>query len=99
MLDPVIIIVLALAVARMVVLMVKDKITEPISKWVVNRFGVDGWLTYGYHCTWCQGIWWAALLTYPTYAVLGMPFTLANLWLSILTFLGVAFAASYLADR
>lgn len=99
MLEPVIIVALALAVARMVVLMAKDKITEPISKWVINRFGANGWFTFGWHCVWCQGIWWSALLTFPTYAFIGVPFTIPNLWLGFLTFLAVAFAGSYLADR
>lgn len=99
MLQPVIVIILALAVARMVVLMVSDKITEPIRNAVIKRFGEDGWITFGWHCMWCQGIWWSALLLIPTYLTADIPATIANLWLGLLTFLAVAFAGSALADR
>lgn len=99
MLNPVLLVILALAVARLVVLMVNDKITEPIRDAVVRRFGIDGWLTFGWHCMWCQGIWWSAALTAITYATQGPPFTVHTLWTAVLTFLAVAFAGSYLADR
>lgn len=98
-LNPLVLVLLTFAVARMVVLLVSDKITEPIRTVIINRFGPEGWVTFGWHCTWCQGIWWSAIFTAITYEFAGPPMNLANAWLAILTFLAVAYGASYLADR
>ena len=98
-LNPLILTLLTLATARWVVLLVKDKITSPISTRIIHRFGPEGWVTYGWHCTWCQGVWWSAVFTSITYELAGPPMNLTNAWLAFLTFLAVAYGASYLADR
>lgn len=99
MLHPLILLVLAFAVGRWVILLVSDKITAPISTWVTAKNGKDGFWTFGWHCPWCQGVWWSAVFVSITYAATPVPFTFANVWLGFLTFLAVAFAGSYLADR
>lgn len=99
MLHPLILILLAFGVGRWVILLVSDKITAPIRTWVVTKSGEDGFWTFGWHCPWCQGVWWSGVFTSITYAAMPVPFTFANVWLGFLTFLAVAFAGSYLADR
>lgn len=99
MLPVVIIVVLALAVARMVVLLVNDKITEPVRASILGWFGPDSMITYGWNCPWCQGVWWSAIFTGLTYYLHPVPLTPGNVWLGILTGLGVAWVASFLADR
>lgn len=67
MLDPVVLLLLILAVARIVRLVVDDAITEPVRSWVVNKWGSESKLAYLVHCTWCVGIWVSypmALLTW-----------------------------------
>lgn len=93
--TPYVSIVLALAVARVVVLLVNDKITEPYRRWVQGCSGDDGWFTYLVNCPWCTGVWVAAPMTALTYIATGTPLG----WSAILTFLAVAFVGSYLADR
>lgn len=95
MITPYVCIVLALAVARIVVLLVNDKITEPYRAWVQSWSGADGWCTYLVNCPWCTGIWVSAPTTALTYVASGNPLT----WSAVLTFLAVAFVGSYLADR
>lgn len=99
MLQPMILLLLAFAVGRWVILLVSDKITEPIRTAIVNRFGPDGWITFGWHCPWCQGVWWSGIFTAITYSLSDIPLTGFNAWIGILTFLAVAFAGSFLADR
>lgn len=94
MMSPYVSIVLALAVARMVVLLVNDTISDPYRDWVKSWSGNDGWATKGVHCTWCTGVWMAGPMTVLTHLATGTPLT----WLTILTFLAVAFVGSYLAD-
>lgn len=98
-LNPLILVILTLATARWVVLMVSDKITEPIRGRVIELSGPEGWLTFGWHCTWCQGIWWSAIFTSITYELAGPAMSFTNAWLAFLTFLAVAYGASFLADR
>lgn len=96
MLPVVTLVILTLAVARVVVLLVNDKITEPVRNAIVDRFGPESMAAYGWHCPWCQGVWWSAILTTLTHHFDPAP---DNTWLIILTILGVAWVASYLADR
>lgn len=91
MIDLVLLILLAVAVARLCVLMVEDKITEFFRTWVKNRFGPEHLLTFGSVCPWCWSIWFAfpmTFLTFPDYPT----------WPKILTALAVSYVASKLAD-
>lgn len=50
-------ILLALAVTRVVRLVVDDAITEPARSWFANKFGTESMWTYLVHCTWCVAVW------------------------------------------
>lgn len=50
---------LLLAVARLTKLVVSDRIGHPLRAAVLKRSGDDGWLTFGVHCPWCVGMWFA----------------------------------------
>lgn len=100
MIEPYVLILLALAVARACVLMVEDIITEDFRVAVGSRFGIDHLLFRGVNCHWCWGIWFSGLFTTITYALTIPTFpTLTTAWYAFLSFLAVAFAGSYLASR
>jgi uncharacterized protein DUF1360 len=84
--DPVTLIVLILATARLTRLAVWDKITLPIRKAIISGItikkkqiwkgsGVGGTLSYLAHCVFCAGFWAAVLVA--------IPFTIwpSNKWL------------------
>ena len=73
MIDPVTLIVLILATARLTRLAVWDKITLPIRKTIISGImikkkqiwkgsGINGKLSYLAHCVFCAGFWAAAAL-------------------------------------
>lgn len=69
MTDPVLLIVYALAVARITGLIVSDSITEPprdaVIGWLDDRPGTLGaWLADLITCPWCAGMW-VALVASP----------------------------------
>jgi hypothetical protein len=64
----VILILLALAVAEVTWLVVDAAITTPVRRWVTNRFGVEGKLTYLVHCPGCTAVWVSVPLTGITFA-------------------------------
>lgn len=82
--------VLVFAVARVVRLIVDDKIMLPFRKWVLSKSGEEGWFFYLVTCPWCMGIWVAAPMTAITFA---WPH---KIWFGVLTFLAVAQMASTL---
>lgn len=91
MTDLVLLVILAVAVARLCVLMVDDKITEFFRDWVKAKLGDDHLITFGVNCPWCWSIWFAfptTFLTFPSQPV----------WTNILTALAVSYTASKLAD-
>ena len=90
MLDPVTLIVLMFAVARVTRLIVDDKISLPLRQWVLAKSGEDGWFFYLVSCPWCMGVWVAAAMTTITYLD---PFP-SSIWAVTLTFLAVAQIAS-----
>jgi hypothetical protein len=55
--DPVALLVIALAVVRLTGLVVEDDITEPIREWVLDRVPEDGKLAYLLTCPWCVSIY------------------------------------------
>lgn len=91
MTDLVLLVILAVAVARLCVLMVDDKITEFFRDWVKDKLGPDHLLTFGVNCPWCWSIWFAFPATFLTFP--GQP-----VWTNILTALAVSYTASKLAD-
>lgn len=93
MIDPYVLVVLAVAVARMTVLMTTDKITQPLRDKVLAKLGPDHMITFGVNCPWCWSIW----LSFPMTAITF--FTVSSIWLAILTALAVSWVGSYLADR
>lgn len=92
MIDLVLLVLAALAVARLCVLMVDDKITEPFRDWVRTKLGSEHMLTFGAYCPWCWSIWFAfpvVFLTFPDHQT----------WHKIIASLAVSYVASRLADR
>lgn len=90
MLDPVTLIVLIFAVARVTRLIVDDKISLPIRQWVLAKSGDDGWFTILVHCPWCMGVWVSAEMTAVTFL------WDSRVWSALLVFLAVAQLASML---
>lgn len=88
MLDPLTLIVLIFAVARVTRLIVDDKISLPLRQWVLSKSGEDGWFFYLVNCPWCVGVWIAAGMTTVTYL------WHSSIWATVLTFLAVAQVAS-----
>lgn len=91
MTDLVVLVILAVAVARLCVLMVEDKITEFFRNWVKEKYGPDHLLTFGSVCPWCWSIWFAFPATFLTFPAHGV-------WINVLTALAVSYTASKLAD-
>lgn len=91
MTDLVLLVLLTLAVARLCVLMVEDKITEFFREWVFRKFGRDHLLSFGVVCPWCWSIWFAFPMAFIT-------FWGHNIWGNILTALATSYTASKLAD-
>lgn len=89
--DLVLLVLLTLAVSRLCVLMVDDKITEFFRKAVSRKFGPDHLLSFGVVCPWCWSIWFAFPMTFLTFHDYGV-------WPCILGSLAVSFVASKLAD-
>ncbi len=48
---------LTLASARVTRLIVTDGITRPIRRFIVLRYGVNGWMTDLVHCPFCVSVW------------------------------------------
>lgn len=90
--DLVLLVLLTLAVSRLCVLMVEDKITEFFRKAVVAKFGPEHLLSFGVVCPWCWSIWFAFPMTFLTFHSYGW-------WACILTSLAVSYVASKLADE
>ena len=66
MLDPVLLIVYALAFIRIIGLITADTITEPIRDRIVVRLddtegSLGSWLSYLITCPWCASVWVGAL--------------------------------------
>lgn len=90
MLDPVTLIVLMFAVARVTRLIVDDKISLPLRQWVLAKSGEDGWFFYLVSCPWCMGVWVSAGMTAVTFL------WDSRVWSALLVFLAVAQLASAL---
>lgn len=91
--DPLVLLVLALAVAGMTRLLVIEKITDAYRATVKAVFGTDSLITYGVNCVFCTGWWISAALTAGTAAHLGWDWMLA-----ILAHLAIFATAPHLAD-
>jgi hypothetical protein len=89
--EAVLLVIVPLAVARLCVLMVSDKITEFFRTWVINRFGPDHLLSFGVVCPWCWSIWFAFPITFLTFGHHGP-------WPCTLYALAASYVASKLAD-
>lgn len=87
-------VLLALAVARVIRLVVVDQITAPARRWVMSHFGEEGWQAYLVHCVWCSGIWVAVPLT-----VITLTWPDNRFWLGFLLFLAVSHVGALIADR
>jgi hypothetical protein len=59
--DPVALVVIALAVVRLTGLVIEDEVTEPIREWVLDRVPDDGKLAYLITCPWCVSIYLGAV--------------------------------------
>lgn len=91
MTDLVLLVILTVAVARLCVLMVNDKITEFFRNWVTDKLGDGHLITFGVYCPWCWSIWFAFPMTFLT-------FPDQPVWVNIITALAVSYTASQLAD-
>lgn len=60
----------ALAVARLTRLVTEDKLLEPFRFWLGRRWPSDSKRLYLFHCPWCFGLW-VAMLVAPLVWLLG----------------------------
>lgn len=79
-----VLVLLALAVAKVTWLIVDAAITMSMRQWVVNRFGEDSKLSYLVHCPGCSSVWVAAPMTAVTF------WTQHPVWVGVLAFLAVS---------
>lgn len=93
MIDPLVLLVLALAVAGTTRLLVHEKITDGYRNWVRAKFGEDGLITYGVYCVFCTGFHISWMLTIPTFALFG-----GTPWGALLAVFAIYATAPHLAD-
>ena len=55
-------IIAALAVARLARLIAEDKLLEPMRFWLGRRWPADSLRLYLVHCRWCLSVWIAAVV-------------------------------------
>lgn len=55
-------VILLLATMRLTRIVVWDKITLPVRRAILQKTGLDSWLSYLVHCVTCTGFWSAALV-------------------------------------
>lgn len=57
MIDPIALVLLVLACARLTRLVTDDAITAGWRRWTIRKFGEDAWQTYLAHCRACVSVW------------------------------------------
>ena len=60
-----VLIVAMLAVSRLSMLFVDDRLLLSVRRFVVNRWGEDSLAAYWIHCNWCLSMAWAILVMPP----------------------------------
>lgn len=55
-----------LATARLTRLTVSDRLTAPIRRYVVNKWGAPSLQSYFIHCPWCMSMWWGTVVMLPS---------------------------------
>lgn len=97
MINALVLVVLALAVARGTRLVTTDQITLPLRTGVINKWGEDGKAAYFIFCPWCVSIWVAALLAPPTFAIPHAPYWAQQVWYAFLTVLATSHATGLIS--
>jgi drug/metabolite transporter (DMT)-like permease len=82
--DWLVFLVLALAVARVTRLVTTDEVTLPLRTWVIRKWGEDGKAAYFIFCPWCVSIWVSMLLIPPTFLTPHEPGWVEQVWLALL---------------
>lgn len=67
MISPVLLIVAALAAARITRLITRDTLTQPIRLRAINAVGPTSQLAYLITCDWCTGMWVGAAVGVPVW--------------------------------
>ena len=94
MTDPVVLVILCLAVAGMTRALVIEKPFEWWRSWVKSWSGEDGLATYLVHCVFCTGFWVGVAMTGLTYLNAGH-----SAWTFFLTVWAIFAVAPHIADR
>lgn len=96
-----ILLITALATARLTRLVTIDKFCEPFRNWVITKNGDDGWLTYLVFCPYCLSVWIAAALTPLAWFLTSAPDTLGiTTWAGLpLTALAVSYLAAIIVTK
>jgi hypothetical protein len=71
-------VVAMLAVSRLTMLLVDDKLTVGYRQWVVRKWGEESMISYLVHCPWCTSIW-VAIPIMPVAVLLPNVWTIAAL--------------------
>lgn len=85
--------ILLLAAVRVTRLIVFDRLSEPLRRWLVEHIGPESMFTYLWFCPWCMGFWVALALSAVAWFPGGLGDYIALPWWAGIP--AVAFAASY----
>jgi len=101
MTDPVVLVLLCLAVAGMTRALVIEKPFAWWRTWVKSWSGEDGLATYLVHCVFCTGFWVGAVNTGILWFLHQLPHynPAQSTWLAFLTVWAIFAVAPHIADR
>ena len=93
--------VLLLATIRVTRLIVADKLSEPFRQFLVDKLGVESWITYLFWCAWCSGFWVSLASSAIAWYVGGLqPFVSLPAWFAIPAIaLGMSYITGWVLSR
>lgn len=80
--DPLGLVILALAVYRLCRIVVEDTVFAGVREAIWRRFPPTHWFGYLFTCYWCTSVWFASLLVL-FYMIIPMPTMVVSLALSV----------------
>lgn len=92
----VVMVVAALAVARLSMLVVDDQLMLRFRQWVVKRWGEDSLPAYLVHCNWCTSMW-LAMPIMPAAILLTVGVSIASVTLSLVAIPAASLIAGLIA--
>lgn len=97
MLTVVLLVTAYLAVARITRLLTEDRITVPLRRWIVNKWGENSMTAYLAHCPWCVSMYVATIIMPITWIVIDVLDSQFPWWLTLIAAAMSIPAASHVA--